>query len=335
MLIQIIDQNDQVDNPTAPTELSRLIQGYRLCAGTEGKSRNSIEIVVRSVGYLEDYLNSECKSTDAVSIGPTEIRAFIQYLQQKRRFSNHPMNHTQERGLSSHTIHCYVRSVRAFWSWLVWEELVERSPFEKIRMPKIKRKVIPALSEHQLSGLINVIDGSVATGYRDKVIVLTILDTALRVSELTSIELDKLWLEDGLIKVEGKGGKERLVPIGKTVQKMLWRYINAYRPEPDHPWHNWLFLTSHGQPLNKDRIDKIMSAYGKKAGITGVRCSPHTLRHTSAIRFLRNGGDVFSLQRMLGHANLQMTRHYCEVADIDVKRAHITASPVDNLNGVL
>ena len=83
--------------------------------------------------------------------------------------------------------------------------------------------------------------------------------------------------------------------------------------------------------MTKDSIDKKMSRYGRKAGIKGVRCSPHTLRHTAAISFLRNGGDVFSLQRMLGHSSLEMTRRYCELADVDVKRAHRTASPVDNL----
>ena len=88
---------------------------------------------------------------------------------------------------------------------------------------------------------------------------------------------------------------------------------------------------STGMPLNKDRIQKMMARRGQKAGIAGVRCSPHTLRHTAAISFLRNGGNAFSLQRLLGHSSLEMTRHYCEVADVDVKNDHLTASPVDNL----
>jgi integrase/recombinase XerD len=79
-------------------------------------------------------------------------------------------------------------------------------------------------------------------------------------------------------------------------------------------------------------VEKIIARYGKKAGLKGVRCSPHTLGHTAAITFLRNGGDVFSLQRMLGHSSLEMTRRYCEIADTDLKKAHLTGSPVDNLN---
>jgi len=134
-----------------------------------------------------------------------------------------------------------------------------------------------------------------------------------------------------MLKVLGKGNKERLIPIGKNVQRLLWRYISRYRPEPAMPKSDLLFLTMDGRPLTKDRIDKIMTYYGRKARLAGVRCSPHTLRHTAAVSFLRNGGDVFSLQRMLGHASLEMTRRYCELADIDVKKAHITASPVDNL----
>jgi integrase/recombinase XerD len=98
------------------------------------------------------------------------------------------------------------------------------------------------------------------------------------------------------------------------------------------PNNDILFLTQDGKPLTKDRLEKIMTRFGRKAGLVGIRCSPHTLRHTAAVSFLRNGGDVFSLQRLLGHSSLEMTRRYCELADADVKRAHLTASPVDNLD---
>jgi integrase/recombinase XerD len=176
-----------------------------------------------------------------------------------------------------------------------------------------------------------MIDTSTAEGYRNYAIILTLLDTGLRVSELCGLRLSCLWLADGMLKVMGKGSKERLIPIGKQVQRVLWRYISRRRPEPASLNCDLLFLTKDGAQLTKDRMEKIMADYGRKAGLEGVRCSPHTLRHTAAVTFLRNGGDVFSLQKMLGHASLEMTRRYCELADIDVKRAHMTASPVDNL----
>ena len=313
------------------TELGQLIGGYRLCARSEGKSKNTIDIVANSVGYFEGFLRSEGLPTDVTRIGVREIRAFILYLQQKRCFSNHRFSRRQERGLSSHTVNCYLRSIRAFWSWLIAEEIITNNLFLKVKLPRPVRKVIPVFSENQIVQLLSVIDTSTSVGYRNQAIVLTLLDTALRVSELIDVRMDDLWLDEGLLKVMGKGGKERHIPIGAEVQRILWRYINSYRARPRNPNSDFLFLTSDGRKLTKGRIEIMMSGYGKKAGIRGVRVSPHTLRHTAAVGFLRNGGDVFSLQRLLGHASLGMTRHYCELADVDVKRAHSTASPVDNL----
>jgi site-specific recombinase XerD len=223
-----------------------------------------------------------------------------------------------------------MRSIRAFWSWLVSEEIIDTNPFSKLRIPKPPRKVMATFSPYQIESLLGAMNGS-TEGYRNMVIVLTLLDTGLRVNELTNLKVENVWLEEGLIKVLGKGNKERLVPIGKQIRKMLWRYINQYRPEPARPNLDNLFLTRDGRPLTKNRVDSIMKRYGKMAGLVGTRCSPHTLRHTFAINFLRNDGDVFSLQKILGHSSLEMTRRYCELANVDIKKAHAIASPLDNL----
>ncbi|MFQ5924497.1 MAG: tyrosine-type recombinase/integrase [Dehalococcoidia bacterium] len=313
------------------SELQSLIGGYRLCTHTEGKSPKTIQMVAESVGRLERFLRSEGLTTDVSEIGPGEIRAFILHLQRKRCFSHHPFAKCQERGLSRHTVNCYLRSIRAFWSWLISEGIVEQTPFVRVKVPKAPRKVIPTFSDSQIRALLDAIDNATPEGFRDYVIILALLDTALRVTELTGLRLDNLWLEEGVLKVMGKGGRERLVPIGKGVQRLLWRYIYIFRPELANPNRDFVFLTADGRPITRNRIQKRMALYGERAGLKGVRCSPHTLRHTAAVSFLRNGGDVFSLQRLLGHSTLQMTRHYCELADVDVKRAHVTASPVDNL----
>ena len=314
-----------------PAELGRLIEGYKLCAKSEGKSQNTIDIVSNSVNYFHDFLSTHGLPTNVRYIDTQEIRAFTLHLQQKRCFSNHAFSRPQERGLSSHTINCYLRSIRAFWSWLISEEIIDDNPFLKVKLPKPLRKVIPTFSESQILQLLSVINIGTPEGYRNYAIILTLLDTALRVSELTTVKMDDLWLDEGLLKVMGKGGKERFIPIGREVQRMLWRYINRHRPRPLNQNFDFLFLTKDGRKMTKGRIELIIKEYGEKAGIIGIRCSPHTLRHTAAVSYLRNGGDVFSLQRLLGHTTLEMTRHYCELADIDVKKAHLTASPVDNL----
>ena len=133
MLRQFLCKGDEMVSTLSTTDLARLIQGYRLYARTEGKSDKTIAIVANSVRYFEEFLHSEGLPTDVGGIGPTEIRAFILYLQRKRCFSGHPLNRTQERGLSGYTINCYLRSIRAFWSWLVSEEIIQENSLARQR----------------------------------------------------------------------------------------------------------------------------------------------------------------------------------------------------------
>jgi len=311
--------------------LSRLAAYYRICATADGKAPKTIELMTSSVMLFERFLASEGRSTSVAEIGPGEIRGFILHLKRRACFSNHPYARPQARGLSPHTVNSYLRSVRAFWSWLEGEGIIIDNPFERIRIPRAPGKVMPTFSNSQLNSLFAAIDTSTREGLRDYVIVITLLDTAMRVSELSGMKLTDLRLDDAVVKVMGKGSKERLIPFGKYVRRLLWRYLNDLRPEPLNPRCENVFLTTDGWPMTGKYIRSRMARYGRRAGLEGIRCSPHTLRSTAAVSFLRNGGDVFSLQRLLGHASLSMTRHYCELADIDVQRAHATASPVDNL----
>jgi integrase/recombinase XerD len=259
------------------------------------------------------------------------LRAFTIYLQRKPRFSDHPYARQSDRPLSGHSVNTYLRGVRAFWSWLKREGIIEDNPFDQFKIPRAPHKVINAFTEAQLGALLAAIDLESREGFRDYVFILTLLDTGLRLSELLGLITDDMQIEEATLKVMGKGRKERTVPVGKRVCQLLWKYTCLYRPDPAGPRIQNVFLTFDGRPITRNRLQTRMAQYGRKAGLQGVRCSPHTLRHTAAISFLRNGGNAFTLQRLLGHSSLEMTRHYCEVADIDLKEAHRTASPVDNL----
>ncbi len=135
-----------------------------------------------------------------------------------------------------------------------------------------------------------------------------------------------------MLKVWGKGAKERMVPFGKKVQGALWKYMMSCRPPPIVPRYDHVFLTWHGRPLTKDRVEAIVEHYGRKAGISGVRVSPHTFRHSFAVMFLRNGGNVFSLQRIMGHSTLDVLRIYVNMAQADIQEAHRRHSPADNMD---
>ncbi len=183
-------------------------------------------------------------------------------------------------------------------------------------------------SNDQITRLLKVIPTKRPEGYRDYTIIITLYGTGLRIQELLDLRLNDLNLESGQIKVMGKGARERYVYMSPTVYKVVFRYLNRWRPKVNS---DYLFVHDNGQPLSRYYVAHRMQRYGKKAGITGVRCSPHTLRHSFAVNFLRNNGDAFTLQRILGHSTLDMTRRYAELANSDVERRMKAFSPIESL----
>ena len=320
-----------LDKAESATALSNLIEGYRLCARSEGRSENTIQLTGRAVSYFESFLVRSGLSTNVESIGISGIRSFILHLKEARRFESHPFIKNRDRKLTGHTINCYLRSISAFWSWLVREGFIEDNPFTRTKIPKAPKKVITPFAEDQIQGLLQAIDTSSTAGLRAYAIVLMFLDTGMRLGELIGLKKDDVDLRNKTLKVFGKGAKERRLPIGKRLLATLWKY-QLHRPQPATGSVDNFFLTQDGWPLTKNRVETIIKDLGKKAGVQGVRCSPHTFRHTFCIEFLRNGANLFSLQQMTGHTSLEVLRGYVALAESDIKIAHQKFSPVDNLN---
>lgn len=314
------------------TDLNNLLDTYRLQAGIEGKSPDTLRIYTTALSILVRFLEQDGLTTDVTRIRVEELRRFILYLKQVKRFRQHPYTRPQHDGLAGHTVNCYLRAIRAFWSWLMSEETIEVNPFEKIKIPKAPKKVILPFTESQIIELLSAIEKLSPVGFRDWVIILLLLDTGIRVTELISLRMEDVNLNQRCLKVCGKGAKERIVPIGGTVQRTLAKYITRYRPDPANQLSDYLLLTRDGEQLTVNRVEGIMERYGERARIEGVRCSPHTLRHTFAVSYLRNGGDVFTLQRILGHETLDMVRNYVTLAQFDIQAAHLHCSPVDNMH---
>ncbi len=313
-----------MDSPT--TNLATLIEGYRLSCQTEGKSPKTIEWYSAFLDRFLRYLQGRGLPTSLSQLDKTHLRQFIRYLQTEARTPH------GNRSLSPATVQGYVRTLKAFFSWLERESYLTPNPMARIPVPKAPIKVIDTFTPDQIAKLIAVCQRSNGSGYRNLAIILLMLDSGLRVSEVTHIDLGDLDLTEGYIKISGaKGGRERVVPIGSVVQKSLWRYVNHFRPRPLISRVTGLFLSDGGLPLAKNGVQQMLRRYGREAGLTGVRCSPHTCRHTFAKQYLMNGGDIFSLQRILGHSSLASVRIYLNLFSADIKRQHQRFSPVDNL----
>ncbi len=307
-------------------ELGNLIQGFKLSCQTEGKSPKTIEWYTTFLYRFLAFLQFRNFATDAAQISKEVIRAFILYLQVEAKTPR------SKKPLSPATVQGYVRTLKSFFSWVVREEYLSDSPTAKIPVPKAPQKVLNTFTHEQIGKLAQECYRSNGNGYRNLAVLLLLLDSGIRVSELVHIDLDDINQAEGWIKIKvGKGGKERIVPVGSLVQKSLWKYINHFRPQPLTQKVIRLFLSGDGLPLTKSGIQQMLRRCGKRAGISGVRCSPHTFRHTFAKSYLVNGEDIFSLQKILGHTSLASVRTYLNLFGTDVKKQHQKYSPADNL----
>jgi integrase/recombinase XerC/integrase/recombinase XerD len=214
----------------------------------------------------------------------------------------------------------YVRTLRVLGNWLAAEGLANAAALRGLRRPRVPQKVIEPVADHVLRRLLAV------ASVRDRAIVLLMLDTGLRVSEVAGLRLGDL-RPDGTVKVNGKGSIERITPVGSTTRQAIVRYLGQRGPgRPDDA----LWLGRKGE-ISARGLQHMLRRLKGRVGVTG-RLSPHSLRHTFARSYLVNGGDVFSLQRILGHTSLDMVKRYVALAELEiVRRLHAVASPADRL----
>jgi len=311
--------------------LEALANAFLTCKEIEGRSPTTVswyrDILARFCRYVDETL----PGTTVADVGLAEARAFIHYLQTgTERWQYHPAVKTRG-SLGPNTIRGYVRTIKVFFNWLADESYIETSPMRRLRQPRAPRKIIQTFSREQVTAMVSSMNLEWPTGYRSYLIVLLFLDTGLRLSEAAGLQMSDIDLSNSKLRVTGKGAKERVVPFGKQTCLALYRYLQHFRYRPLSEYENFLFTTISGTPLRPAAIQTMVRRLKSLAGITDVRCSPHTFRHTFAKSYLLNGGDVFSLQRILGHTSLEMVRLYVNLVDSDVSDLYREHSPIDHL----
>jgi integrase/recombinase XerD len=230
----------------------------------------------------------------------------------------------RQRGVSATSVNTYLRTVNAYFRWMH----TEGHASELIHIPRLKeeQKVLATLTPEQVQRLIQFKPRE-KYEHRIHTLAMLLLDSGMRIDEALSLRRHDVDLDNLLVKLHGKGQRERIVPISAECRKVLWKYQN--RPgAPSARQDSLVFSTRTGTKLLQRNLLREFHALGDRLKITGVRFSFHTMRHTFAVNYIRNGGDVFRLQRILGHSSLEMTRRYVNLQTSDLQAVHDRLSPL-------
>ena len=322
--------NTQVAVEQEIKSLSEFIDYYETCNKAEDKSPKTVSWYSANLKSFHNYLKSRHLPDTLNKIDIKVLRQYVLYLLKKNKYHGHPITPEKQEPLSASSVHGHVRTLRAFFSWLVAEGLIEANPAKDLKPPKVYQKVVSTLSDDEIRAILAVFTPMNSSNARNQTIFMLMLDTGLRMGELINLKMDDVHMNEGLLKVMGKGKKERIVPMGSNAQRALQRYLFRYRPKPFSTSIDYVFLSVMGKLLTDNSVKLIFSRLSKRSGV--VRLHAHLCRHTFATRFLINGGDVFTLQQILGHSTLEMVRHYVNLASNHVAIQHQKFSPLDRLN---
>jgi integrase/recombinase XerD len=231
------------------------------------------------------------------------------------------------RKLDSRTVARHLVTIRHLFRFAFTEGMITENPAANVAAPKFRRSLPEFLSVEEVDRLLRQPDVSTTLGLRDKAMIELLYSTGLRVSELCGLKAADVQLEDGCLRCIGKGSKERLVPVGRAALDLVLQYMKKSRPEIlGEKTSPYLFPTRIGTAINRIAFWKILSAYGRKAGLRKP-LTPHMLRHSFATHLLDRGADLRSVQMMLGHADIATTQIYTHVVEERLKQVYKAHHP--------
>jgi site-specific recombinase XerD len=311
------------------TSLDRLARHFEAYNRSEGKSPKTIIWYSRVLRYFGDYLDERSLPDHLEDLDIDVVREFVLHLQTRKKWPDRQCRLTEE-NLRAISVQSYVRALRGFFSWLYREGYTGENILANLKPPKAPQRLAEVLTDEEVSRILSCLDADTSWGCRATAILTTMLDTGLRLSEVANLTMANAHLDEGYLKVMGKGAKERIVPIGGFAQRVLMRYVYHFRPEPISTNEDNLFLTFDGRVMSGNAVQMVIGRVGRMSGVK--RLHPHLCRHTFATNYLVNGGDVFTLQQILGHTTLEMVRRYVNLASAHVRVQHRKFSPMDKMD---
>lgn len=275
-----------------------IIKGFQAYLKLERSvSANTSVAYVRDVALLESFLESELGGKSLNQVDFSDLKEFIAWI--------------HGRGMSASSQARILSGIKTFFHFLVLEGLLSDNPTTLLESPKLSRKLPDTLSIHEINSLIDVIDLSKPEGMRNKAILEMLYGCGLRVSEVVDLKISNLFLDIELVKILGKGNKERLVPIGSEAAKFLQIWLQEVRVhlkiKPGQ--EDWVFINNRGSSLSRVMVFLIIKGLATKIGLKKT-ISPHTFRHSFATHLLEGGADLRAVQEMLGHESITTTEIY-------------------------
>ncbi len=286
--------------------------------------------------FLKEYLSAlrleKNLSDNTIASYRNDINSFLQFAESKEIDdpSSIKQNHLadffkllNEIGLAGSSAARYYSSLKGFFNYLFLSGYINVNPIEKISSPKLAKNLPPVLSVSEIDAILSKPDVNEKLGLRDKAVLEMLYACGTRVSELINIKISDLYFDDEVIRVFGKGSKERIIPIGSSAIEWVNRYLKGSRVllMKKNKSGNYLFLNNRGTKLSRMGVWKIVDRYVKEAGI-GKEVHPHTFRHSFATHLLEGGADLRAVQEMLGHADISTTQIYTHIDRDYIKQVH-------------
>ena len=270
-------------------------------------SKNTISSYLSDLKKLIDYLITEKINSRPDEVNINLIREFL---------------YSQSKKIKPSTKGRLISSLNLFFDFLIIEKIINENPVEKIDYPKIGLTIPTTLTTKEIDALIYKASLNKNNGLRNETIIEVLYSCGLRVSELINIKISDLYINEQLIKVLGKGNKERFVPISKTAKKLILKYIESIRnyKKVKKGHEDTLFINNRGKKLTRVMIYTILNNIANEIGLK-KKISPHVLRHSFATHLIENGADIISIQKMMGHENIVTTEKY-----LHVKSKHLIES---------
>jgi len=314
--------------PQTMAELEQVLQkgdlygslvSFLLTCSQEGNTQETINGHKLKISQFVKYARETLGVTDPRQVTANHIKFFLVHKQQN---------------CSMTTVNNHYRELHRFFAYLKDEGVIPETPMLTMRPPKKAQHIIRPFSIDHIRDLLAMCPEDTFLGIRNRALILAFMDTGLRLAEMAGIMLEDVNIQTDTIRVMGKGNKERLVPFGKATKTALMRYCRVRNsPLPN------LWLTEEKKALTRRGIEITIIRLGKYAGVSGVRCSPHTFRHYFGTNSMLNGAPDWAVQTLLGHATLDMTKKYREtVNSLNAIGFHRGSkdrkgfSPVDNLS---